>query len=313
MQIAVVEFILIAAFAAVVGMMSSVGMSGGAYRTPLLIIVFGLGAEMAAATSLFSALFVAIVSTAAFAAYRPMPILIRLGLVFALVTVPSSLLGIALRTSIGDDLILRLMFGILLFPAAIMMLLAKRTEREDHASQISAYDVYHSSRARLGLAFLGIIAGGFASGLLGVGGGVIIVPVLCILLEMPILVAAATSVFTMIFTTSAGTIMNYMILPNYGDFSTFMFYGLAMGIGMIVGGQLGPRYACKIDAVHLKRAFGVLLVFPLVKMMGLGRIWLDPLSLNFQMEIIGDLIICLVIIVPIAVFRWYQIRKQSNH
>jgi hypothetical protein len=34
---------------------------------------------------------------------------------------------------------------------------------------------------------------------------------------------------------------------------------------------------------------------------------------SFHMEIIGDLIICLLIIVPIGVFRWYQIRKQSNH
>ncbi|MHA2385590.1 MAG: sulfite exporter TauE/SafE family protein, partial [Candidatus Thorarchaeota archaeon] len=296
----VVEFILIAAFASVVGMMSSVGMSGGAYRTPLLVIVFGLGAEMAAATSLFSALFVAIVSTAAFAAYRPNPILIRLGLVLALVTVPCSLLGIALRTSIGDDLILRLIFGVLLFPAALLMLFAKRTDREDHQSQITAYDIYHSSRPRLGLAFLGVLAGGVASGLLGVGGGVIIVPALCILLEMPILVAAATSMFTMIFTASAGTIMNYMILPNYGDISTFMFYGLAMGIGMIIGGQIGPRYACKIDAVQLKRAFGVLLVFPLVKMMGLGRLWLDPMGLSFFLEIVGDLLICLLIIVPIG-------------
>ncbi|MHA1938862.1 MAG: sulfite exporter TauE/SafE family protein [Candidatus Thorarchaeota archaeon] len=308
----VVEFILIAAIAAGVGLMSSVGMSGGAYRTPLLIIFFGLGAEMAAATSLFSALFVAIVSTAAFARYKPNPILIRLGLVFALVTVPSSLLGIVMRTSIGDDLILRLIFGILLFPAAISMLFAERTEREDHAFQIEAYDIYQSGKVRISLAFLGILAGGVASGLLGVGGGVIIVPVLCILLEMPILVAAATSVFTMIFTSSAGTIMNYILLPQYGDFPTFIFYSLAMGMGMIIGGEIGPRYACRIDAVQLKRVFGVLLVFPLVKMMGLGRLWLDPLGFSFHLEIIGDFIICLLIIVPIGVFRWYQIRKRNN-
>ncbi|MFW9967599.1 MAG: sulfite exporter TauE/SafE family protein [Candidatus Thorarchaeota archaeon] len=280
LQLMFVDFLLIVAFAAGIGLMASVGMSGGAYRTPLLIIVFGLGAEMAAATSLFSALFVAIVSTAAFARYKPNPILVRMGLAFALVTVPFSLVGVALRTSIGDDFILRLIFAILLFPAAIMMLFAERTEREDHPSQIAASDIYQSSKARLGIAFLGILGGGVASGLLGVGGGVIIVPVLCILLDMPILIAAATSMFTMIFTTSAGTIMNYFMLPNYGDLSTFMFFGLAMGVGMIIGGQIGPRYTCRIDAVFLKRVFGGLPVFPIVKMMGLGRLWLDPLGLT---------------------------------
>ncbi len=308
----VVDFILIAAFALGVGFMSSVGMSGGAYRTPVLIIVFGLGAEMAAATSLFSAMFVAIISTATFARYRPMPILPRIGLMLALVTVPSSLLGVALRTSIGDDFILRVIFGVLLFPAAILMLFAERTDREDHASQIDACDIYQSSRARQSIAFVGVFAGGIASGLLGVGGGVIIVPVLCILLEMPILVAAATSMFTMIFTASAGTIMNYLVLPHYGDLSTFMFYGLAMGTGMIIGGEIGPRYACRIDAVHLKRVFGALLVFPLVKMMGLGRLWLDPLGLSFLLEIVGDSIICLLIIVPIGALRWYQTREQRT-
>ena len=226
----------------------------------------------------------------------------------AMMTVPCSLLGIMMRTSIGDDLVLRLIFGVLLFPAAIMMMFAERTDREDHAFQIESYNISQSGRVRMGLAFLGVIAGGVASGLLGVGGGVIIVPALCLVLEMPILVAAATSMFTMIFTSSAGTIMNYLILPNYGDFSTFMFYGLAMGIGMIIGGQIGPRYACRIDAVHLKRVFGVLLVFPLVKMMSLGRIWLDPFGLSFLHEIVGDLIICLLIIVPIGAFRLHQIR-----
>jgi uncharacterized membrane protein YfcA len=308
----VVDFIIIAAFAAGIGLMSSVGMSGGAYRTPLLILFFGLGAEMAAATSLFSALFVAIVGTASFAKYKPRPILTRLGLMFAIVTVPSSILGVALRTSIGDDLILRMIFGVLLFPAALLMLFAEKTETEDHASQIAAYDIFQLSRARLGLSFVGVLAGGIASGLLGVGGGVIIVPVLCIIMEMPILVAAATSMFTMIFTTSAGSVMNYLALPYYGDLPTFLYYSLAMGLGIILGGQLGPRYACRIDAVQLKRIFGVILVFPLVKMMGLGRLWLDPLGLSFLLEIVGDFVICLLIVVPIGVYRLHQIRQRKK-
>jgi uncharacterized membrane protein YfcA len=311
LQAMAIEFIIVSGIAAAIGLMASVGMSGGTYRTPLLIIVFGLGAEMAAAASLFSAFFVAIVSTAAFARYKPNPILIRMGLLLAVVTVPFSLLGVILRTSIGDDLILRVIFGILLFPAAMMMLFAERTEREDHSSQMAAFDINQTSKARQGLAFLGILVGGVASGLLGLGGGVIIVPVLCIVLGMPILIAAATSMFTMIFTTGSGTIMNYLMLPQYGDFTTFAFYGLAMGIGMIVGGLIGPRYACKIDAVQLKRVFGILLIFPLVKMMGLGKFWLGPIELSFFLEIVGDLAICLLIIIPIGALRWYQIRNRS--
>ncbi len=309
----ILDFILIVAFALAVGVVSSmVGISGGAYKTPVLIIVFGLGAEIAAASSLFSALFVSLVGTVTFSRQEPMPIQYRIGLFLAVASVPGALVGVALRTMIGNDFILRLVFGIMLFPVALSMFLARRTEVEDHATQLRVFDVSELSNTRWVMSFFGALSGGIAAGLLGIGGGSIIVPVLCTILKAPMLAAAATSIFTMVFTTSAGTIMNYVLLPQYGDITTFLYFGIVMGVGKLIGGQMGPRYASRIDACQLKRAFGLFLVFPLVKMMSLGQIWLDPLGQNFVLEIIGDIIIWMLIVVPIGIFRMYREKRRTN-
>ncbi|MFX0107712.1 MAG: sulfite exporter TauE/SafE family protein [Candidatus Hodarchaeota archaeon] len=313
MQELLAEISLLFLFAAGIGIISSmVGMSGGAFKTPLLIIVFGLGAEMAAASSLFSALFVAIVSAVAYWRHEVKPIFFRIGMVLALLTIPGSWLGIVFRTYIGNDFFLRIIFGILLFPVAFKMLFSSRKEFEDHASEIAAYDMSTLSKKMSFFAGLGIFLGGISAGLLGIGGGIIIVPVLCLMLGMPMLAATATSMFTMIFTTSAGTVLNYLILPQYGDLPTFLFYSLALGAGMVIGGLIGPRYASKIHAEQLMRFFGVILVFPLVKMMKLGQLWLDPLDQSFLMATIGDVIIWLVIVLPIGLLRYYQIRKNQS-
>ncbi|MGY5852913.1 MAG: hypothetical protein RTU92_05040, partial [Candidatus Thorarchaeota archaeon] len=72
------------------------------------------------------------------------------------------------------------------------------------------------------------------------------------------------------------------------------------------------RFATRVDSVQLKRIFGVILVFPLVRMMRLGQMWLDPLGTSVLMSTIGDIVIWLIIVVPIGLFRLYQIRKQST-
>ena len=140
--------------------------------------------------------------------------------------------------------------------------------------------------------------------MLGIGGGAVVVPVLAVLMGLPMHAAVATSMFTMMFTASAGTAMNY--IQGYIN----PYYAIALGVGMLVGAQFGSRFATRVDSVQLKRIFGVILVFPLVRMMRLGQMWLDPLGTSVLMSTIGDIVIWLIIVVPIGLFRLYQIRKN---
>ncbi len=299
-----IEIIPIVIFAVAVGTISAmVGIGGGIINTPLLIIVFALTGQKAPATALVAALFVAIASTAAYSRQKPRPIVLKAGLFLALTTIPGSLFGVALRELITEDYVLRLIFGISLFPVAIKMLFARKREKAD---DVSLFDFSDVSRNRLLLSLLGGFVGGAAAGLLGIGGGAVVVPVLTILMGLPIHAAVATSMFTMIFTASAGTARNYV----GGHIDPFL--AIALGIGMIVGAQIGARLACKVNAVELKRIFGLVLVFPLVKMMKLGQIWLDPLDTNFLLATIGDIIIWLAIVIPVGIIRFVLMNREQN-
>jgi uncharacterized membrane protein YfcA len=304
MQDVIIQFVIIAAFAVGVGTLSSmIGIGGGILNTPLLIILFFLSEQTAPATALVAAFFVAVASTIVYSRQKPRPIIVKAGIFMAIATVPGSLIGVMLREMITDVLVLRLIFGVSLFPIAIKMLFAKKRAKSD---DVASFKFSNISRQRIVLSLFGGFIGGVSAGLLGIGGGAVVVPVLTSLMGLPIHAAVATSMFIMMFTASAGTARNYV--GGYID----PFYAITLGVGMVIGAQIGPRLACRVNAVQLKQVFGLVLVFPLVKMMTLGQMWLDPTDTSFAMATLGDFLIWLIIVVPIGLLRLYQIRKVKK-
>jgi uncharacterized membrane protein YfcA len=311
MEILIFEFSLLILFSFGVGFIASmIGISGGAFKIPFLIIVFGLGAELAAASSLLSALFVAVVCTVVF--YRTDTRLIchRVGLLFVMTTIPGAYIGIVLRTIVADTQLLQMVFGIILFPVALKLLLVvsdvEFLQNEEKCAPIFS----HLNRKKLIVAIFSAFFAGVLAGLLGLGGGTIIVPLLCILLEFPLVAAAATSMFTMIFTSAAGSIMNYTYLIHTENLTTFLYYGTILGIGLVIGGLIGPKYAYRMNTVQLQRFFGFILIFPLVKMMSLGHLWLTPNVSDYILATLGDVMIWLMIGIPAWFLSSYQIQRR---
>ncbi|MCF2137692.1 MAG: sulfite exporter TauE/SafE family protein [Candidatus Thorarchaeota archaeon] len=300
--------ITIIIFALLVGIIASMlGIGGGIINTPLLVIIFMFGPREASATALVAAFFVAISSSISYYRQKPRPTQYKAGLFLAMTTIPGSLTGVWLKGVITDDMLLRYIFAILLFPIALKMLNARRKGKTDMASQILSFDFDSLSRRRLGAALGGAFVGGVAAGLLGLGGGVIVVPVLSVIMALPMHAAVATSMFTMMFTTTAGTALNLY----YGQVD--ILYGVLLGIGMIAGGQIGSKVACRIDAVRLKQIFGLVLVFPLIKMAKLGQMWLDPSGTSFLLATVGDIIIWLTIVIPTAIIRFVILRRNGKY
>jgi len=295
------EAVVVILFAIGVGTLASMlGIGGGIINTPLLIIVFGVSAQIAPASTLVAALFVAVSSTVAYGRQKPSPILVKTGLLLSLLTVPGTFAGIFLRNAITDDYLLRLIFGVVLFPVAVSMLFAKKRSKGSSRSKSTVDGFSGLTKGRLVLSLAGAFSGGIVSGLMGLGGGVLVVPVLDILMGVPMHAAAATSMLTMIFTASSGTILNYAL----GQID--LFFSVTLGIGMVIGAQIGSRLARRVDAVRLKQLFGLVLVFPLIKMMKLGQLWLDPAGTSYLVSTLGDLIIWLLIVVPIGILRLIQ-------
>lgn len=112
-------------------------------------------------------------------------------------------------------------------------------------------------KARLYLTPIAIV-GGFVASMAGVGGGIIMVPVLHIFIGLPIHFSAATSVFIMIFTKSTTVITAYTTETETAGIWWSYVAGLAIGI--VVGAQIGARIARKIKADPLKITFATVLV-----------------------------------------------------
>jgi hypothetical protein len=241
------------------------------------------------------------------------PIMFKLGFSIALLAVPGLYLGVILKSMIVEDYILRIIFGVSLAPiAAMMMLTPRKVNGTDSGCEVANYDIATKSKIRIVIAGLGCFVAGVAGAMLGLGGGVIIVPVLCIILGLPMLVAAATSVFSMIFISIAGTIMNLALIPQAESISLFIFYSAALGIGKIIGGKFGANFACKVDGVLLRRLFGVILVFPLIRLMNLGQVWLSPSGTNPLLCTIGDIILWICFVLPCAICWVYWSKNEPT-
>jgi len=102
------------------------------------------------------------------------------------------------------------------------------------------------------------IIGGFVASMAGVGGGIVMVPVLHIFIGLPIHFSAATSVFIMIFTKTTTIITAYT--TTIETTSIWWPYVAGLAIGIVCGAQIGAILARKIKADPLKIIFASVLV-----------------------------------------------------
>lgn len=109
------------------------------------------------------------------------------------------------------------------------------------------------------LIIAGLIAG-LSSGLLGIGGGVITVPVLVLLLGVDPKIAVGTSLFVIVPTAIVGTLVHYKagnIHFSYG----VMYLFVAMA-----GSFLGAHLATVLPSHILRKLFAVLMFIMSIKM-----------------------------------------------
>ncbi len=98
------------------------------------------------------------------------------------------------------------------------------------------------------------LLGGIASGLFGIGGGVIMVPILGLLLGFSQHRAQGTSLVALIPPTGILAVMAYS-KAGYVSWQT----GLLLIPGVFLGGILGGNVAKRIPAARMRRIFAVLM------------------------------------------------------
>jgi uncharacterized protein len=111
------------------------------------------------------------------------------------------------------------------------------------------------------------LAAGVLSGLVGVGGGIIIVPALVYFVGFTQHQAQGTTLGLLLFPVGIlGFIYYYKFCQQQGTPIDFKIIGI-MAVGFILGSLLGSRLAVRIDQVMLRRIFAIILFYTAFKML----------------------------------------------
>lgn len=227
----------------VAAMASTVGIGGGILWMPFLMIILKLRPDTAVVTSLF--IQTAGMGSGTVAFWHQRLIDIRLMLFLLAVTIPGIVLGACLTRMLAP-VYLELALGLLTLSTALIFV--SSNQRYGDTGRMRS-DV--RSARRFGLVFSTMAV---ASGMLSISIGEWLVPLMRSKLSLNMGVAVATSVATIFGVCVMGALF-HMVLGGEVNTSALMW---AIP-GVIIGGQIGPRIAERVNDKILKDVFIFLL------------------------------------------------------
>lgn len=248
------------------------GLGGGIIVIPVLTFFFKVPMKEAIAASIVT---VVATSTSSAVVYVEKHYTnVRLGMVLEMATTVGALVG-AFTVAYLQPETLRVLFAALVVYTAVNMIRkAKREESaadevyvelgrnasqeeiDEHKSNGRTPYTVHDYPAGMGAS----LVAGAISGLLGVGGGIIKVPVMRLVMGVPMRVAIATSNF-MIGVTAATSALIYFSRGMINPVVT-----APSALGVLVGAQLGTRLVRKVNVKVLTWMFVGMLAVTAVQM-----------------------------------------------
>ncbi|UZO80739.1 sulfite exporter TauE/SafE family protein [Aquimarina sp. ERC-38] len=110
------------------------------------------------------------------------------------------------------------------------------------------------------LVVIGLIAG-FLSGTMGIGGSVVMIPLLVLWLSFTQHEAQGTSLAVLSIPVTLLAAFNY-----YKEGYVNLKFAVIIAITFIIGGYLGSKFAISINQLLLKRIFGIVLLIVAARM-----------------------------------------------
>jgi len=262
---------LLALLGAVVGVFGTlVGAGGGFILTPVLLVLYPKESPATiTAISLVVVFFNALSGSFAYARQRRIDY--SSGLAFATATLPGAVLGV-LVIAFSPRRIFDAVMGVLLAASAGWLLIGRGVEAPRSEPRVGSPRIItdrsgntyrYRVRVRRGLVYsLGV---GFASSFLGIGGGIIHVPLLVRSLGFPTHVATATSHFVLANTSAVGTVTHIVT----GGFSggTGIHRAAALSLGVVGGAQLGAWISQGLRGAMIQRLLAVALAVLAVRLL----------------------------------------------
>lgn len=239
-----------------IAMLSSlVGLGGGVFLVPTLVLGFGLSSQKAVGASLFTMTFTTLSATIAYA--RQGKVDYRIGALLDVLDVPGAALG-AYLTILIDSKLLAALFGAFLFITAVRLLRsgASHGSEESHRSGKPKL-----SRGIVAWSLVASFASGVVAGMLGAGGGTVDETVMILVLGMPASLAAGTAEFGMALTNMAAAVPHWMLGNVLID------YVVPLTLGAILGAQIGPHLSRRVRERSIRRALGIAFVLVGIRML----------------------------------------------
>jgi uncharacterized membrane protein YfcA len=240
------------------------GLGGGILIVPLLTLGFGVPLSAAVGTSL-----VCVIATSTGAAavnVRAGRADVRLGILLGAGTVVGALTGGLVAGLLPERAVAGLFAALLAYTALTML----RRLRGGAGEMLEAGPVDPAApdgppappyrTRRLPAALGGSFLAGNVSGLLGVGGGIVTVPIVHLVMGAPMQVAVATSNFMIGLTAAAGA---YAYLFR-GDIDPRQ--AAPMVVGVALGAGLGARLGSRIQVTWLMAVFVLVVAYVAVQM-----------------------------------------------
>jgi uncharacterized membrane protein YfcA len=244
---------------------SLLGLGGGVLIVPGLTLLFGLPIKTAIATSVVAVVANSLAGSVVYV--RKGFTHIKLAMVMEVTTTLGAVAGGLVAVWVSG----RWLYGIFALVSVYMVLAMRRppasetachsegilrAEFVDPASgQNVHYGVQRVPSGLLASTFAGVLAS-----LLGIGGGVVKVPIMCQLMGVPIKAATATSTFMIGITTATAAIV------YYGHGFVVPALVIPVALGAVAGAQVGSRLGSRAKSSVLRVLFQVLLAFIALQM-----------------------------------------------
>jgi uncharacterized membrane protein YfcA len=250
--------VLLGLCAAAIG--SLAGLGGGFITAPALRLIFHLSPSQAAGTSLV--LVFANVASASIAFYRQGRVDVRLGVTMGLVAIPGSIAG-ALLVKRAPGAWFDLLYAGMLFILAFDLWRRPSVHAEGGTSRLPwahertfrdrLTDTEYRYTESRPIAVVAGAATGFLSSFFGIGGGVLVVPVMLRLFAMPAHIVSATSHTIILFSAPFGVATQALT----GDITWSDAFPLALG--GLAGGQIGAKLSRYLSGPRLVRILAIVL------------------------------------------------------
>jgi uncharacterized membrane protein YfcA len=218
-----------------------IGAGGGFVLVPALLLLYPHESPLTI-TTISLAVVCANAVSGSLAYVRMKRVDFQTGRLFALATVPGAVIGV-FATGLFSRGPFDKLLGTLLVLLALWLVLKPQAEAQParNADGLTTRTLVDATGTTytyaynqwLGLGLSGMV--GFLSSLLGIGGGIIHVPAMVQLLNIPPHIATATSHFILALTSGTGSVVH----AARGDFHSVLGKTIALAVGVIPGAQVG--------------------------------------------------------------------------